>query len=100
MARRISRFRMVVLIGVIRGRDRACSPLRALQDAGRRQPGRAPSSRRTPTPWTYQSTVEAARGNILDRNGNVLVSNRASYNLVIINYVLFQRARHAERESA
>ena len=29
---------------------------------------------------TYQSTVEAARGNILDRNGNVLVSNRASYN--------------------
>ena len=28
----------------------------------------------------YQSTVEAARGNILDRNGNVLVSNRASYN--------------------
>ena len=38
---------------------------------------------------TYQSTVEAARGNILDRNGNVLVSNRASYNLVIINFVFF-----------
>ena len=37
----------------------------------------------------YQSTVEAARGNILDRNGNVLVSNRASYNLVIINFVFF-----------
>mgnify|MGYP001053578769 CR=1 FL=1 len=37
---------------------------------------------------TYQSTVEAARGNILDRNGNVLVSNRATYNIVIINYVL------------
>ena len=38
---------------------------------------------------TYQSTVEAARGNILDRNGNVLVSNRASYNLVIVNFVFF-----------
>ena len=37
----------------------------------------------------YMTTVEAARGNILDRNGNVLVSNRASYNLVIINFVLF-----------
>ncbi len=38
---------------------------------------------------TYMTTVEAARGNILDRNGNVLVSNRASYNLDIINFVLF-----------
>ena len=38
---------------------------------------------------TYMTTVEASRGNILDRNGNVLVSNRASYNLVIINFVLF-----------
>ena len=42
---------------------------------------------------TYQSTVEAARGNILDRNGNVLVSNRATYNIVIINYVLAKTAR-------
>ena len=38
---------------------------------------------------TYMTTVEASRGNILDRNGNVLISNRASYNLVIINFVLF-----------
>ena len=37
---------------------------------------------------TYQTTVEGARGCILDRNGNVLVSNRATYNIVIINYVL------------
>ncbi len=35
--------------------------------------------------WTY---VKAARGDILDRNGNVLVGNRASYNLVINHYVL------------
>lgn len=33
--------------------------------------------------------VTAARGNILDRNGNVLVTNRASYNLILINDVLF-----------
>ena len=38
---------------------------------------------------TYQTTVSAARGQILDRNGTVLVGNRASYNLVIINFVLF-----------
>ncbi len=36
-----------------------------------------------------RSTVQAARGNILDRNGNILVSNRASYNLEVDNYVLF-----------
>ena len=39
---------------------------------------------------TYRTTMEASRGNILDRNGNVLVSNRASYNLVIINFVFFR----------
>ena len=38
---------------------------------------------------TYQTTGEGARGCILDRNGNVLVSNRASYNLVIINFVFY-----------
>ncbi|MDD3165084.1 MAG: hypothetical protein PHS97_04425, partial [Oscillospiraceae bacterium] len=39
--------------------------------------------------YTYYTTVKAARGSILDRNGNVLVTNRASYDLVISNYVLF-----------
>ena len=39
--------------------------------------------------YTYETTVQAARGNILDRNGNVLVSNRASYNIEINSYVLF-----------
>ena len=36
---------------------------------------------------TYYTTIEAARGQILDRNGTVLGSNRASYNIVIISYV-------------
>lgn len=39
--------------------------------------------------YTTWSRVTAARGDILDRNGNVLVSNRASYNLVFNNFVLF-----------
>ena len=38
--------------------------------------------------YTYRSTVQAARGEILDRNGTVLVSNRASYNIQIDRYVL------------
>ena len=37
---------------------------------------------------TYHTRVTAARGEILDRNGNVLVGNRASYNLVIVREVL------------
>ena len=37
----------------------------------------------------YFTTIEAARGQILDRNGTVLVTNRASYNIDIINFVFF-----------
>ena len=39
--------------------------------------------------YTYYTPVSAARGQILDRNGNILVSNRASYNLIINSYVLY-----------
>ncbi|MBQ1371733.1 MAG: hypothetical protein IIY70_02260, partial [Oscillospiraceae bacterium] len=39
--------------------------------------------------YTYDTRVTAARGEILDRNGNVLVSNRASYNIIISGYALF-----------
>ncbi len=38
--------------------------------------------------YTTITTVRAARGDILDRNGNVLVSNRASYDLVFNHYVI------------
>jgi len=37
----------------------------------------------------YLTTIEAARGQILDRNGTVLVTNRASFNIVIVSFVLF-----------
>lgn len=40
------------------------------------------------TTFTTITRVKAARGDILDRNGNLLVSNRASYDLVINHYVL------------
>ena len=45
------------------------------------------SKNNTTTFITY-TRVKAARGDILDRNGNVLVSNRASYDLVVNHYVL------------
>ena len=38
--------------------------------------------------YTTITTVRAARGDILDRNGNVLVGTRASYDLVFNHYVI------------
>lgn len=38
--------------------------------------------------FTTLTRVKAARGDILDRNGNLLVSNRASYDLNVNHYVL------------
>ena len=40
------------------------------------------------TKFETRTRVKAVRGNILDRNGNVLVTNRASYDLMINHYVL------------
>lgn len=37
--------------------------------------------------YTTLTRVKASRGDILDTNGNVLVTNRASYNLVFNNFV-------------
>ena len=38
--------------------------------------------------FVTQTRVKAARGDILDRNGNKLVGNRASYDLVFNHYVI------------
>lgn len=40
------------------------------------------------TTYSTITRVKAARGDILDRNGNVLVGNRASYDLVFNHYVI------------
>ena len=40
------------------------------------------------TTYTSLTRVRAARGDILDRNGNILVGNRASYDLVFNHYVI------------
>lgn len=40
------------------------------------------------TTYTTLTRVKAARGDILDRNGNLLVGNRASYDLVFNHYVI------------
>lgn len=42
--------------------------------------------------FTTYTTVKAARGEILDCNGNVLVTNRASYDLVFNHYVICSAA--------
>ena len=46
--------------------------------------------------YTTLTTVRAARGDILDRNGNVLVGNRASYDLVFNHYVIKSNDRTNE----
>jgi len=40
------------------------------------------------TKFETRTRVKAPRGNIVDRNGNVMVTNRASYDLMINHYVL------------
>ncbi len=42
-----------------------------------------------PGAFTYYTRIIAARGEILDRNGTVLVGNRASFNVALFNDVLF-----------
>ena len=49
------------------------------------------------TTYTSYTTVKASRGDLLDRNGNVLVGNRASYNLVFNHFVI---KGHANRNQS
>lgn len=46
--------------------------------------------------YTYRTRVTAARGEIIDCNGNVLVGNRASFNLVLIREALLNSKGYNE----
>ena len=48
------------------------------------------------TTFTTMTRVKAARGDILDRNGNILVGNRASYDLVFNHYVIISSSNTNE----
>ena len=83
---RISRFRMIVFIVIILAMIGVFSLRLYKTQAAVTEESLVAADADS---MTYQSTVEAARGNILDRNGNVLVSHRARYNLIIVNFVFF-----------
>ncbi len=46
--------------------------------------------------FAIETRVKAARGDILDKNGNVLVTNRASYDLAFNHYVICSAANNNE----
>ena len=80
---RISRFRAVILLGLF--------ALVLVLYAGRLfrlQIIETDGNTDNTTVYTTITTVRAARGDILDRNGKVLVGNRASYDLVFNHYVI------------
>ena len=80
---RISRFRAMVLLGLFALLLALYSwklfDLQIIQTDG--------NTDNTAT-YTTVTTVRAARGDLLDRNGKVLVGNRASYDLVFNHYVI------------
>ena len=47
--------------------------------------------------YTTETRVKAARGEITDCNGNILVSNRASYDLVFNHYVICSAPERNQR---
>ena len=49
------------------------------------------------TTYKFRTRVRAARGDIVDTNGNVLVTNRASYDLVFNHYVILGCGNPNER---
>ena len=80
---RISRFRAMVLLGifllVIVLFSMKLFDLQIIETKG---------DTNNMTTYTSLTRVKAARGDILDRNGNILVGNRASYDLVFNHYVI------------
>lgn len=80
---RITRFRARLLIGIFL--VIVCLYAFHLYDLQIIQTGGQVDNTTTFTTWT---TVTADRGDLLDRNGNVLVGDRAGYKLVLNHYVV------------
>ncbi len=80
---RISRFRAFVLLGIFA----AIMGIYSVRMYSMQLLGKGDVVQNSDTNTSYY-TVKAARGDILDRNGNVLVSNEATYDLVFDNFVL------------
>ena len=80
---RVTRFRVRILIllflGILGFYAARLYKLQVVETEGKKD---------SMTTFSVMTRVKAARGDILDRNGNVLVSNRASYDLVIFHDVL------------
>ena len=89
---RITRFRAVfllTLVGIVL--CFFCIKLYTMQIADK---GAAASN---VTTYITRTRVRAPRGDILDANGNVLVTNRASYDLVFNHYVILNSGNPNER---
>ena len=80
---RISRFRAIVLLVII-GTILSLYSLRLFKLQIIETNGNTDNT----ATYTTLTRVKAARGDILDRNGNILVGNRASYDLVFNHYVI------------
>ena len=80
---RISRFRALVLVGIV-ALILTLFSLRLFNLQIIATDGNTDNT----TTFTTLTRVKAARGDILDRNGNILVGNRASYDLVFNHYVI------------
>ncbi len=80
---RITRFRgrvlLLVLVAILVLYSFRLYDLQIIQTGGQKD---------NATTFTTRTSVKAARGEILDRNGKVLVGNRAGYKLMINHYVL------------
>ena len=80
---RISRFRAIILLVII-GTILSLYSLRLFTLQIIETKGNTDNT----ATYTTLTRVKAARGDILDRNGNILVGNRASYDLVFNHYVI------------
>ena len=82
---RIARKRVIIILSAF-GLIIALFAFRLLRLSGGTTEEEVSAARDT---LTYQTVAVAARGEIFDRNGKLLVANRPSYDVAIINFVFY-----------